>query len=106
MARLRAQAFPDAGVLTTLYTVPQDTEATGSTLVICNQSGEDRTFRVAVAPEGEDDSAEHYLYHDEPLRAHRTFAATFGPTLLEGDEVRVQSSGYVSFNFFGREESA
>lgn len=107
MARIRPkQAFPDAGALVTIYTCPEDDEATSSTLMICNQSGSEGTFRVAIAPEGADDAREHYIYYDEPLRAKRSFAVTIGMTFLEGDEVRVQSSGLMSFSFFGREEAA
>lgn len=108
MARLRPQQlYPSAGQLLGVYTVPSDKQVVLGSLHVCNQSADRGKFRVAIAPEGEDDSPEHYLYYDEPIDGYRAFNVAIGVTLREKDEVRVWSShGAMSFQVFGAVEDA
>ena len=102
--KVLGQSAPPAGALTALYTVPSYCSATVSSLLVCNTGGGAAKFRVSVAPNSAADGLKQYLYYDEALPANRTFAATLGLTLDEGDILRVQSdTGSVSFNVFGVE---
>jgi hypothetical protein len=101
------QAAPAARILTGVYAVPDNTRAVLSSLVVCNQGDSRATFRVTLAPNGDADEPKHYLYHDEPIDAHRTFAATLGVTLGARTVVRVYSStGLVSFQVLGAQKAA
>lgn len=93
--------------LTTLYTVPALTQATVSSLVICNRSASSRTFRVSIAVAGAADDPKQYLYYDVTLTKNNTFAATLGLTLGAGDVVRVGASavGSLSASLYGIEVS-
>ena len=82
------QALPPANVLTSIYTVPPNTECVLSTIQICNQ-GVRGTFRISIAVAGAPDDPKQYLYFDEPIDAHRAFAVTLGITMGEDDQLRV-----------------
>jgi hypothetical protein len=87
-----------------LYTVPNLTQATCSTLVVCNRTSGALTFRVGVRKSGEGADDEQYLFYDTSLAANSTLAATIGITLDQDDAVRVDSSATgLSFNLFGVE---
>ena len=87
-----------------LYTVPSSSQATVSSIMICNQNLVQVTFRISVAIGGAVDSRKQYLYYDLPLLNNDTFVATIGLSLGAGDKIRVQSdTDDVSFNLFGVE---
>lgn len=103
-SKVLAQGYPAGATLTSLYTVPAGTSAVISTLVVCNQSAGNLSFRVAVAVGGAANAAAQYLYYDLNCAANDSFAATLGVTLAAGDVLRVYSSGVgLSFNVFGIE---
>lgn len=105
--KVLGQKYPDAGVLTDVYTVPDSKMAVVSTFTVCNQGNKATTFRVSVAVEGAADDEKQYLYRDQLVRANRTFAATIGATLGETDAIRFSSkSGTCSINVFGSEADA
>lgn len=98
--RLGAVA-PSANTDTTLYTVPANTKATG-TLFLCNRSGSDTTFRVAVYS-GSVASAD-YLYYDAPLAANSTLPIDRLP-LSAGSVLMVRfGSASCSANLHGIQE--
>lgn len=100
--KVLGQAYPAAGSLATLYTVPAATSATVSTVTACNQGAGAAKFRVSVAVAGAADTQAQYLYFDQPVAAKGTFAFTIGVTLAATDVVRCYSdTGTVSFNAFG-----
>ncbi len=104
MARkILGQAFPGAGQLIDLYTVPEEKDATISTVVVCNLGDRPADFRISVAVAGAADEYKQYLWYDVVIPVHDTFAATIGITLAETDVMRCLSSGLVSFNVFGDE---
>lgn len=104
--KILGQAELPAAVLTDIYTVPASTEAVGSSVVICNTSGVNRTFRLSVAIAGALDTPAQYLYYDEDLPKDTSFVATIGITLAASDVVRAFASGAgVSVNVFGVEVS-
>ena len=102
--KVLGQSIPSATTLTDLYTVPGATQATVSTLTVCNQSATPTSFRVSVAQGGAADDPSQYLYYDVAIPANDTFAATFGITLNSGDVVRVYATlATLSFSLFGVE---
>jgi hypothetical protein len=99
-----AQGYPTAGSLTPLYTVAAGHRAVVSSVVVCNQTGERRRFRIAIARQGEPDNQKHYLYYDTPLPFADTFVATIGATMGAPSEIRVYSeAGGCSFTAFFHE---
>jgi hypothetical protein len=118
------QAYPSAGVLTTIFTFPArdqsvvlartldqgtptllagDFWATMHTLVVCNQQALATTFRLSFAPLGAADTAAQYLYYDAPLQANDTFSAQFWIPIARTDVFRGRSAnGYCSFQLFGQ----
>lgn len=98
------QSAPVAATLTPLYTVPANTQASCSTLVVCNRGAAATTFRVSVAIAGAADAVQQYIYFDVPVGANDTFVATIGISLSPADVVRVYSTlATVSFSLFGVE---
>ncbi len=104
--RSPAQAYPAAGVLTNLYTVPGVTQVSGSTIVACNQGSQQAKIRVSLAVAGAADDPKQYIVFDMSVPGNDSYMATVGITLAATDVVRVQSdTGQVSFNFFPLEFS-
>ena len=104
--KVLGQLDVSATTITTLYTVPDLTQTTVSSLVICNRSGSGITFRVSVhvASAGADDK--QFIFYDEALAATTTRTVVIGMCLTQADVVKVYSSAAnVSFNMFGVETS-
>lgn len=99
------QAFPSAGALTTVYTVPASTSAIVSTIVVCNQSSTlSAKYRISIAIAGTADIFSQYIAYDGPLQPNESYAFTLGITLATTDVIRVyDDTGLVSFNVFGIE---
>ena len=90
-----------------LYTVPEDTQTTVSSLVACNLTGNTPSIRVAVRPLGATVANEHYLYYGKALAANDSVFLIIGITLQDGDIVTVRSSAAdeIAFTLFGVETS-
>ena len=102
--KVLGQSNPSANTNTDLYTVPANTSAVCSTLVVCNQAATGATFRVAVRPSGAVIAAQHYLSYDVSLNANDSVTLTIGITLATTDIVTVRAnSATVSFSLFGSE---
>lgn len=102
--KVLGQIVPSATTLTAVYTVPAVTQATVSSISVCNQNATSVTFRISVAVNGAADDPKQYMYYDLPLLENDTFIATVGLSLAAGDVIRVRSStANVSFNVFGVE---
>lgn len=100
------QSAPSATTEADLYTVPDLTQTTTSSLVICNRGAVSATFRVSVAPDGETTEDKHYLFYDASISGNETISVVIGMTLNQTDVVRVYAStGNLSFNLFGVETS-
>ena len=92
--------------VTVLYTVPNLTQTTISTLVVANRTASELSFRVSVSPAGAATVDADYLFYDTPLAPNSTMTATLGITLAQSDVMRTYSSGTgMSFNLFGVETS-
>jgi len=88
----------------TLYTAPNLTQTTTSTLVVCNRTSGTLTFRVSVRVAGASAELKQYLFYDTPLGANSTLTATIGMTLAQSDVVTTYASASgLSFSLFGVE---
>lgn len=102
--KVLGQSAPSATTATTLYTVPASTQTIVSTIVVCNRSATERTFRVAVRPDGASIATQHYIAYDSPVSPNDTVALTIGVTLGDTDVITVYaSSADLSFAAFGSE---
>ena len=104
--KVLGQVAPSATTNTDLYTVPDNTVATVSSIAACNRSSGALTFRVAVRPSGATVVNEHYIYYGKSVAANDTVFIIVGITLSENDVITVYaSSGDMSFSIFGVETS-
>ena len=102
--KILGQTAPPAVTPTTLYLVPAATSAVVSSVVVCNTSQVQATFRVAVRPTADATTAKHYLYFDHILPGGTTFVATLGVTLGAAELIEARSSAAtISFTAFGEE---
>jgi len=102
--KVLGQLDVSATTTTTLYTVPDLTQTTVSSLVICNRSGSGITFRVSVHVAGAGADDKQFIFYDEALAATTTRTVVIGMCLNQADIVKVYSSAAdVSFNMFGVE---
>lgn len=90
--KVLGQSNPAATTATTLYTVPSATETIVSTLTVCNISAAEKTFRVAIRPDGASLATQHYIAYDTKIAANNTTALTLGMTLNASDVITVYAS--------------
>ena len=104
--KILGQSAPLATTLTALYTVPGATNATVSSVTVCNTSATPTTFRISVAPAGAGDALSQYLFYDVTIPGNDSFIATVGLTLEATDVIRVYATlATLSFSAFGIEEA-
>lgn len=102
--KVLGQSAPAATTNTTLYTVPASTQTVVSTIIVCNRSSVQRTFRIAVRPAGAAISNQHYISYDSPVLSNDIVAITIGATLAATDVITVYAStNELSFTAFGSE---
>jgi len=104
--KVLGQIAAAATTLEDLYTVPDLSVTTTSSLVVCNRTGGALTFRVAVRVDGATVDNKHYIYYDKSVGANDSFTAVLGLTLNETDVVSVYASATgLTFNLYGVETS-
>ena len=104
--KVLGQLEVSATTITTLYTVPDLTQTTVSSLVVCNRGGSGITFRVSVHVNGAGADDKQFIFYDEDLAATTTRTVVIGMCLGQKDVLKVYSSAAnVSFNLFGVETS-
>lgn len=102
--KVLGQSAPAATTATTLYTVPSNTQAVISTLVIANRAATAATYRVAIRPAAATLANQHYVAYDVPVQGADSITLTLGMTLAATDVVTVYSSNTnLSFSAFGSE---
>jgi hypothetical protein len=102
--KVLGQADPSATTTTTLYTVPDKTMTTVSSIVAANRTGSAITFRLSVHVEGASADDKQYLYYDKSIAANDSLTIVIGITLNQTDVVKVYTSAVnMSFNMFGCE---
>jgi branched-subunit amino acid ABC-type transport system permease component len=102
--KVLGQAALGATTLTDVYTAPS--AAVVSTVVVCNRTNTDKTFRLAVAVAGAADATKQYLAYDSTVAANDSVTFTLGVSLAITDVVRAYASAVgVTVNVFGVEVS-
>jgi len=102
--KVLGQSKPAAKTLTTAYTVPSDTEAVVSTIVVTNLGPSSTTYRIAIQKDGASISQEMYIAYDISIPTLDSLALTLGVTINAADIISVESfSGLVNFHIFGSE---
>ena len=102
--KVLGQVDTAATTVTTLYTVPNLTQTTVSSIVVCNRTGSAITMRISVHVEGASADDKQYLYYDKSVAANDTLNIVIGITLNQTDVVKVYASATnMSFNMFGCE---
>ena len=102
--KVLGQLDVSATTVTTLYTVPDMTQTTISSIVAANRTGSAITFRLSVHVAGAGADDKQYLYYDKSVSANDSFAIVLGITLNQTDVLKVYaSSANMSFNAFGCE---
>lgn len=105
--KVLGQSAPGATTATDLYTAGASTEAIISSLVVCNRSASDATYRLSVAPAGTATANSHYLAYDVTVGASDSTTLTLGLTLDATDVFRVYAStADLTFSAFGSEITA
>ena len=96
------QSSPAITTNTDLYTVPANTQAIGSTLVICNQNASSVSVRVAARKSGAALATQHYLLYGSVVPANDMITLTVGMALNATDIITVYANSTgVSFTLFG-----
>ena len=94
---------PSANTLTTLYTVPADTQSIISTINVCNTASTDATYRIAVTSGGSPVLG-NYIVYGATISGNETVAFTQGITMDAGDILAVfTNSASIAFNAFKME---
>jgi len=102
--KVLGQLDPAATTVTTLYTVPDMTQTTVSSIVAANRTGSAITFRLSVHVGGATANDKQYLYYDKSVSANDSLSIVLGMTLDQTDVVKVYTSAVdMSFNMFGCE---
>jgi glucose-6-phosphate dehydrogenase assembly protein OpcA len=105
--KVLGQSAPGATTATTLYTVPADTSAVISSLVVANRAATAATYRIAIRPAGATIANEHYIAYDVTVGGSDSTTLTLGITLATTDVVTVYASTTnLSFSVFGSEITA
>ena len=102
--RVLGQLDPAATTVTVLYTVPDMTQTTVSSIVAANRTGSAITFRLSVHVGGATANDKQYIYYDKSVAANDSLAIVLGITLNQTDVIKVYTSAVdMSFNMFGCE---
>jgi glucose-6-phosphate dehydrogenase assembly protein OpcA len=102
--KVLGQSAPGATTDTNLYTVPADTSAVISTIVVANRAETNQSYRIAIRPTGATIANQHYIAYDVTVGAYDSTTITLGITLAATDVVTIYaSSTSLSFNIFGSE---
>lgn len=104
--KVLAQSAPSATTATDVYTVPADTEAVISTIIIANRSSSAGTYRLSVRPNGAAEATLHFIAFDVSIAGNDSTTLTLGVTMDAADVLTAFcSSADMSVNVFGTEIS-
>jgi hypothetical protein len=95
----------NTGSLSSVYTVPGATQAVVSSLVAANRSFSNTSYYIAVVPNGQSLSNQHYVAFNVPISGSDSTALTLGITMGAGDSIQVTGLATGSFSVFGSEIS-
>ena len=102
--KVLGQVDPAATTTTVLYTVPDKTQTTVSSIVAANRTGSAITFRLSVHVGGASADDKQFLFYDKSVAANDSLSIVIGITLDQTDVIKVRTSAVdMSFNIFGCE---
>lgn len=102
--KVLGQVNPSATTATTLYTAPASTQVVVSTISVCNTTGGELTFRIAIRPSGETLATKHYIAYDSKVAGNDSTFITIGATLGAADVITVYAgSSDLVFHAYGSE---
>jgi hypothetical protein len=102
--KVLGQLDPAATTVTVLYTVPDMTQTTVSSIVAANRTGSAITFRLSVHVGGASADDKQFIYYDKSVAANDSLSIVLGITLNQTDVVKVYTSSVSpSHNMFGCE---
>ncbi len=102
--KVLGQVDPAATTTTVLYTVPDKTQTTVSSIVAANRTGSAITFRLSVHVGGAGADDKQFLFYDKSVAANDSLSIVIGITLDQTDVIKVYTSAVdMSFNMFGCE---
>jgi len=102
--KVLGQLDPSSTTTTTLYTVPDMTQTTISSIVAANRTGSAITFRLSVHVAGAGADDKQFIFYDKSVAANDSFSIVIGITLNQADVLKVYTSASnMSFNVFGCE---
>jgi len=102
--KVLGQVDPAATTTTVLYTVPDKTQTTVSSIVAANRTGSAITFRLSVHVGGAGADDKQFLFYDKSVAANDSLSIVIGITLNQTDVIKVYTSAVdMSFNIFGCE---
>jgi hypothetical protein len=102
--KVLGQVDPAATTTTVLYTVPDKTQTTVSSIVAANRTGSAITFRLSVHVGGASADDKQFLFFDKSVAANDSLSIVIGITLDQTDVIKVYTSAVdMSFNIFGCE---
>jgi len=104
--KVLGQVDPAATTITVLYTVPDMTQTTVSSIVVANRTGSAITFRLSVHVGGASANDKQFIYYDKSVAANDSLPIVIGITLNQTDVLKVFTSAVdMSFNVFGCEST-
>ena len=102
--KVLGQLDPAATTTTVLYTVPDKTQTTVSSIGAANRTGAAITVRLSVHVAGASADDKQFLFYDKSVAANDSFSIVIGITLNQADVIKVRTSAVdMSFNIFGCE---
>jgi glucose-6-phosphate dehydrogenase assembly protein OpcA len=102
--KVLGQSSPAITTNTNIYTVPANTEAVISTIIVANRSSNATTYRIAVRTAGAELANSHYIAYDVTVGGGDSTTISVGITLSATDVVTVYaSSANLTFSIFGSE---
>ena len=104
--KVLGQSKPTAATATTLYTVPESTQAVVSSLLVTNLTNDPTTVNIAVRVAGAALEDKQYIAYSNNLGGYSTRVYTLGITLGATDIISIyDTTGKASFSLFGSEIS-
>ena len=102
--KVLGQSAPNATSEDDIYTVPNLTLTTCSSMSVCNRGATATTFRIYIGVAGAAAANKQYIFYDAPISGNSTVSLVLGWTLNQTDVVRVYAgNANLSFNLFGVE---
>jgi hypothetical protein len=102
--KVLGQSNPAANTLTTLYTVPANTQTVISSVTVCNTSSNPGSFQLAVRVSGAAISNSSFVNYNTVVPGNDTVALTLGITMGNTDVLSCNANtSFITFNAFGSE---